>query len=57
MDWICPLYIGERCTFSRMMRCVSVGGERDVAGHLLVVMRDRLVRKLKGVGSSSPGCT
>ena len=23
MDWICPLYMGERCTFSRMMRCVS----------------------------------
>ena len=32
-------------------------GERDVAGNLRVVMRSFLVRKLKGVGSASPGCT
>src|SRR6478609_8152346 len=55
MLWICPEYIGERCTFSRMIRCVSSVVNAMKHGTCFCVIF--FVRKLNGVGSASPGCT
>ena len=55
MPWIWPEYMAERCTFSRMMR--SVSGVVKAMWQLICGWTIVFVRKLKGVGSASPGCS
>ena len=55
MPSICPEYMAERCTFSRMRR--SVSGVVKAMWQLTCGCTIFLVRKLKGVGSASPGCS
>ena len=50
-----PEYMAERCTFSRMRR--SVSGVVKAMWQLICGWTIFLVRKLKGVGSASPGCS
>jgi hypothetical protein len=45
---ICPVYIGDRCTFSRISRSVSGVVVRDVATHLPHLPQ----RNLKGASES-----
>ena len=57
MASIWPVYMGERWTFSRMRRSVSgvvcAMWQHDLAQRRIFFV----VRKLKGVGSASPGCS
>ena len=55
MPSICPVYIGDRCTFSRISR--SVSGVVCAMWQLICRSGSVRVRKLNGVGSASPGCS
>ncbi len=55
MDRIWPLYMGERCTFSRNDAMSFGRGPGDVARDLRIVMGDALGAETKGGGSASPG--